>query len=188
MPNYVNNKLKIQCHNSNTMAKIKKLIIEENNEPEPKITMEILLPRSMAFADDETYDRSWNCAVWGTKWDMLHYSIIESGDILTIYYNTAWSPNRGWVEVLCCYIDHFLGFKFNDSKVELSIEHRYSDYAMDFGGIVVWKPGEDFQYTHYNSYTEYLKVHDKEGYDMIMEAEARMKAEPDKIHILNLPS
>ena len=58
---------------------------------------------------------------------------------------------------------------------------------MDFGGIVEWKPRDEFHYTQYNSYTEYLKIYDKEGYEMIMEAEARMKAEPGKIHRLNLP-
>jgi hypothetical protein len=187
MPNYVGNKLKIYCQDSSTMAKIKKMIIENNNDPEPKITMEILLPRSMAFADADTYDLKWNCAVWGTKWDMLHYSIIESGQTLTIYYNTAWSPNRGWVEVLCCYIDHYLGYNWEQKDIKLSVEHRYSDYVSDFGGIVEWTPGDKFQYTHYDSYLEYLKEHDKEGYQMVLKAEAKMKAEQDKIHRLNLP-
>jgi len=188
MPNNVSNKLKIQCEDSAIMAKIKKMILRKNIESEPKYTMEILLPRSMAFADAETYDRSWNCAVWGTKWDAYHDSVSESGDTITIYYATAWSPNRAWVEVLCDYIDHVVGYNWEKEITKLSVEHRYSDYAMDFGGIVEWKPRGEFQYTHYNSYTEYLKVCDKESYDMIMEAEARMRAEPDKIHRLYLPT
>ena len=186
MPNYVGNKLKIHCPDSATMAKIKKIIIEENNENEPKLTMEILLPRSMAFADAEGYDLDWNSTVWGTKWDMLDYSITESGDTITVYYNTARSPNRGWVEVLCCYIDHFLGYKSAKNIYNISVEHRYSDYAGDFGGIVEWKPGIKFAYTHYNSFTEYLKEHDKEGYIEIMKAEAIMKA-GNQIYHLRVP-
>jgi len=58
---------------------------------------------------------------------------------------------------------------------------------MDFGSIVEWKPRDEFHYTHYNSYTEYLEFHDKEGYDMALKAEARMRSEQAKIHRLYLP-
>jgi len=167
------------------MAKIKKMILRENNNDKPECTMEILLPRSKAFATPEKYDLDWNRAVWGTKRDVYDYSITESGNTLTFCYNTAWSPNDGWVETLCCYMDHYI--RLNQRDIELSLEHRYSDYPGDFGGIVEWEPGKKFRYIHYDSYTEYLRVHDKEGYDMIMEAEARMKAEQDKIFRLNLP-
>ena len=187
MPNNVSNNLRIHCEDSALMAKIKKMILRENNNHEPEYTMEILLPRSQAFADDDRYDLDWNRAVWGTKWDVYHDSVSESGDTLTIYYATAWSPNRDWVRILCDYIDHMVGLDWEKEITKLSVEHRYSDYAMDFGGIVEWKPRDKFRYTHYNSYTEYLKVYDKEGYEMIMEAEARMKAEPGKIHRINLP-
>jgi hypothetical protein len=149
--------------------------------------MEILLLRSLAFATHEMYDLYWNRAVWGTKWDAYHYSVAESGDTLTIYYATAWSPNCDWVKVLCDYIDHLVGFKWEKEVTKLSVEHRYSDYAMDFGGIVEWKPRDEFQYSHYNSYTEYLEFHDKEGYDMVLKAEARMRSEQAKIHRLYLP-
>lgn len=185
MPNNVSNKLKIQCEDSAIMAKIKKMILKEDINNETEFSMEILLPRSIAFADDERYDLNWNRAVWGTKWDIYNDSIIESGDTLTVNYSTAWNPNDGWVETLCCYLDHYIRLNFRG--IELSIEHRYSDYPGDFGGILEWKPGDKFQYIHYNSYNEYLKVHDKEGYDMIMEAEARMRIEQDKIHRQNLP-
>ena len=63
MPNNVSNKLRIQCEDSAIMARIKKMILRENNESEPEFTMEILLPRSMAFATDEKYDLDWNRAV-----------------------------------------------------------------------------------------------------------------------------
>lgn len=187
MPNNVSNKLRIQCEDSATMAKIKKMILRENNNHETEYTMEILLPRSQAFATHEKYDLDWNRAVWGTKWDAYHGSVSESGDTLTIFYATAWSPNCDWVHVLCDYIDHIVGYNWEKEITKLSVEHRYSDYPSNFGGIVEWKPRDEFRYTHYDSYTEYLKFHDKEGYDMIMEAEAMMRIEQDKIHRLNLP-
>lgn len=187
MPNNVSNKLRIQCEDSAFMAKIKKMILRENNNHEPEYTMEILLPRSLAFADDDRYDLDWNCTVWGTKWDAYHSSVSESGDTITIYYATAWCPNRSWVRILCDYIDHLVSFDWKKENTKLCVEHRYSDYAMDFGGIVEWKPRDEFHHTHYNSYTDYLEFYDKDGYDMIMEAEARMKAEPSNIHRLYLP-
>lgn len=187
MPNYVCNKLKIQCKDSALMAKIKKMILRENYNHEPEYTMEILLPRSMAFATSEKYDLDWNKAVWGTKRDAYNGTVSESGNTISIYYATTWSPNRDWVRVLCDYIDHLVGFDWDYETTKLSVEHRYSDYPGNFGGIVEWKPRDEFRYTHYDSYTEYLKVHDVEGYDMIMEAEARMRIEQDKIHRLNLP-
>ena len=187
MPNNVSNRLRIQCEDSAIMAKIKKMILRENNN-EPEYTMEIMLPRSMAFATPEKYDLDWNRAVWGTKWDAYHDSISESGDTLTIYYATAWSPNRDWVKVLCDYIDHLVGFEWGRTISQLSVEHRYSDYPGNFGGIVEWKPRDKFRYMHYNSYTEYLKAHDKEGYDMIMEAETRMRTESGKIHVIQFPT
>jgi hypothetical protein len=127
MPNNVNNKLRVQCEDSAIMAKIKKMILKENNNHEPEYTMEILLPRSQAFATHEMYDLNWNRAVWGTKWDAYHCSVAESGDIITIYYTTAWSPNRSWVRVLCDYIDHLVGFDWEKENTKLSLEHRYSD-------------------------------------------------------------
>jgi hypothetical protein len=187
MPNNVSNKLRIQCEDSAIMAKIKKMILREKNSHEPEYTMEILLPRSQAFANSEKYDLNWNRAVWGTKWDAYHDSVSESGDTLTIHYATASRPNCDWVSVLCDYIDNVVGYNWEKEITKLSIEHRYSDYAMDFGGIIKWKPRDGFKYSHYNSYTEYLKACDKEGYNMILEAEARMRAEPDKILRLYLP-
>lgn len=187
MPNNVSNKLRIQCEDLAIMARIKKMILRKNSNHEPEYTMEILLPRSLAFADDDRYDLDWNIAAWGTKWDAYQSSVTESGDTLTVYYATAWSPNRPWVKVLCNYIDNVVGYNCGKEITKLSVEHRYSDYPGNFGGIVEWKPRDEFRYIYYDSYTEYLSVHDKEGYDIIMEAEARMRIEQNKIHRLNLP-
>jgi hypothetical protein len=152
MPNNVGNKLTIQCEDSFIMSKIKKMIIKEKNDDEYKVTMEILLPRSKAFADEKRFDFEWNLAVWGTKWDVYNYSVNESGDTITIFYNTAWSPNRDWVRVLCDYIDHIVGHKWGKEIKLLSVEHRYSDYPGNFGGIVKWRPRDMLVYKHYNSY------------------------------------
>ena len=129
------------------MARIKKMILREKNNHKPEYTMEILLPRSQAFANSEKYDLDWNRAVWGTKWDAYNDSVSESGDTLTIHYATAWSPNCKWFRVLCDYIDNVVGDNWGKAITTLSVEQRYSDYAMDFGGIVEWKPRDKLRYT-----------------------------------------
>ncbi len=136
MANNVGNKLSIKCQNPDILERIKKMIIRNDKNNDQEFTMEILLPRSMVFADAETYDLNWNFAVWGTKRDVYDYSIVESDDSITLYYNTAWNPNRDWVKVLCDYIDHVVGYEWGRKIKKLSVEHRYSDYAGDFGGIV----------------------------------------------------
>jgi hypothetical protein len=192
MPNNVSNKLKIKCQDSDTMSKIRKLVFEENKdnknckENNQKFTMEILLPRSMVFADSEHYDLNWNCAVWGTKWDVYDYFVNESGDTITIYYDTAWSPNRSWVEVLCAYIDHLLGYESERNIYNISVEHSYSDYPGNFGGIVEWKPGIKFEYKHY-SYMEYLKNHNSGAYERMLEVEKSMKSGDGSIKLFAVP-
>lgn len=187
MANNVGNKLTIKCQNPDIMERIKKMIIRNDKNKNKEFTMEILLPRSMVFADEETYDFNWNYAVWGTKTDVYDYSIVESGDSITFYYITTWKPNRDWVKVLCDYIDHVVGYEWERKIKNLSVEHRYSDYSGDFGGIVQWKPREKFQYKHYDSYHEYLKIHDKKAYKRITVAEAKMKAGNNSIMTRNIP-
>ncbi len=74
MANNVSNKLEIHCQDSDTMAKIKKMIFDEKDENNHIFTMEVLLPRSMAFADSEHYDLNWNRAT------LLHLALRISQD------------------------------------------------------------------------------------------------------------
>ena len=150
MANNVGNKLTIQCQDPDVMKRIKKMILRNDKNNNQEFTMEILLPRSMAYADEENYDLYWNRAIWDTKRDVYDYKIIDSGNTIILLYDTAWSPNCKWVEALCSYLDDFLRFHQDKDKCNLEIEHRYSEYAMDFGGIVLWKPGTKFEYKHYH--------------------------------------
>jgi hypothetical protein len=187
MANNVGNKLTIKCQDPDIMERIKKLMLRTNDNKNHKFTMEILLPRSMAFADEEYYDLYWNRAIWGTKRDVYNYEIIDSGYTMIILYDTAWSPNCKWVEAICSYLDYFLYFHQNKDKCNLEIEHRYSDYAMDFGGIVLWKPEIKFEYKHYRSYMEYLKNHNPEAYARMLVVEEELKSENHEIRRISLP-
>jgi hypothetical protein len=187
MANNVSNKLTIKCQDPDIMRRIKKLILRNDKNNNPEFTMEILLPRSMAFADEEHYDLYWNRAIWDTKRDVYNYEITNSGNIVILLYDTAWSPNCKWVEALCSYLDDFLYFHQNKEKCNLEIEHRYSVYAMDFGGIVLWKPEIKFEYKHYGSYMEYLKNHNPEAYQEMLVIEEEMKSENHTILKINLP-
>lgn len=187
MANNVSNKLIIKCQDPDIMERIKKLILRKDKNNNLEFTMEILLPRSMAFADEEHYDLYWNDALWGTERDVKDYSIIESGETLTLVYNTSWSPNSGWVEDLCCYLHHYLMYSPKKDACNLEVEHRYSDYPGNFGGIVNWKPGIKFAYKHYDSYIEYLKNHNSKAYEEMLEVEKRMKSNNNDVELISIP-
>jgi len=176
MANNVGNKLTIHCQNPDIMKRIKKMILRNDKDNNQEFTMEILLPRSMAFADEEQYDLKWNSAVWGTKRDVYDWTFEESGDTISFWYNTAWSPNQGWVMHLCYYIDHYLGYEGRKNVHNISVEHRFSDYPGDFGGTLEWKPGTKVQYLEYDSYDEYLMNHSPESYKNLKKLEEEMKS------------
>jgi hypothetical protein len=188
MANNVGNKLTIKCQDPDIMDRIKKLILRTNENKIHEFTMEILLPRSMAFADEEHYDPYWNNAVWDTKRDVYNYEIIDSGSTITIDYNTSWSPNQGWVKHLCYYIDHYLGYDGIKNVHNISVEHRYSDYPGDFGGILEWIPGTNVKYLEYDSYDEYLKNHNLEGYLRVMEFEKKLKSGDPGVMEIYIPT
>jgi hypothetical protein len=187
MANNVANVLTIKCQNPVIMERIKKLIyrIDKNNKQE--FTMEILLPRSMAFADFENYDLFWNKAVWGTERDVREYSIMGGGDTLILVYKTVWNPNRGWVKTLCCYIHYYLLYSQDKNTCHLEVEHRYSDYLGNFGGILTWKPGTDIKYNHYDSYMEYLRNTDSDAYQYMLEVEKGMESNANSISLISTP-
>ena len=186
MANNVGNRLTIKCQDPDIMERIKKLILRKNKNNDQEFTMEILLPRSMAFADEEHYDLDWNKAIWGTKWDVKDYSISDSGHTLILYYNTAWDSNTAWVDTLCCYLHHYLKFSPKKDICNLEVEHRFSDYPMDFGGYLFWKPGMKFEYNHYDSYMEYLKNHDFEAYKEMLEVEKSMKSDNSVVRLISI--
>lgn len=188
MANNVGNKLTIQCQDPDIMKRIKKMTLRNDKNNNQEFTMEILLPRSMAFADEEHYDLKWNSAVWGTQRDVYDWTFEESGHTISFYYNTSWSPNQGWVMHLCYYIDHFLGYDGRKNIHNISVEHRYSDYPGDFGGILEWKPGTKVEYLEYNSYNEYLKIHNPEAFLRVMEVEDKMKSGNDDVMKISIPT
>ena len=149
--------------------------------------MEILLPRSMVFADDEHYDLNWNKALWGTERDVKDYSIIVSGDTLKLVYNTVWTSNKGWVEALCCYLHHYLSYSPKKHTCNLEVEHKYSDYPGNFGGSLSWKPEMQFVYKHYDSYMEYLRNTNTKAYQHMLEVEKNMKSEDGTVGLISIP-
>jgi|WetSurSiteA1Bulk_404760.scaffolds.fasta_scaffold94822_2 hypothetical protein len=187
MANNVGNKLTIKCQDSDIMNRIRKLILRTDKNKNQEFTMEILTPRSMAFADEEHYDLYWNRVFWDTKRDAYDYTIIDSGNTIILLYNTAWSPNCKWIEALCSYLDEYLLYSRDKDKCDLEIEHRYSEYAMNFGGFVLWRPGLKFEYKHYDSFMEYLKNHNPESYQRMLETEEEMKSGHHLVMRISLP-
>lgn len=187
MANNVSNRLVIKCQDPDIMERIKKMILRKDKNNTLEFTMEILLPRSTAFADEEHSDLDWNNAFWGTKWDVSDYRIIDSGNTLTLFYSTPWSGNSNWVHSLCWYFHNYLKYSSKKDTCNLEIEHHYSDYPGNFGGIAFWKPGTEYSHKRY-SYMEYLRNTDIEEYHYMQDMEKSFKSDGDSIRAISTPT
>ena len=186
MPNNVRNILEIHCPDEGAMGKIKKVIFDHNEINEKVFTMKKLLPMpegSSGQTGYTDYGYDWCCAIWGTKWDVYDYNIMESGDTILIYYSTAWSPNYRWGESLCKFIQGIIRFDESEKINSIYVKHRFHDYPMDFGGILEWKPKIAPEYKSF-SFMEYAELYDKKLFEIMTDLEKRMKENPDKIVVI----
>jgi len=170
MPNYVSNKLRIQCNDIDIMKKIKGLIFINDENGSMQYSMEKLLPMPQGYSDQPGYSQyghDWCCAVWGTKWDICGSKVKDSGHTITLYYDTAWRPNDGWVETLCKYIDTVVCKLMNAGNITLQVEHDYWEIGLGFGGKLIWKPQEDVKY-HHTDIWEYAYLYDRPFYENLI--------------------
>lgn len=171
MPNYVNNTLNISCDNHEIMSKIKEMIYEKDSSGNLNYTMEKLLPIPTELKGKPgyiTFGLDWCVTVWGTKWDIIEPFIKESGETLTLWYKTVWSPNTKWVALLCDYI-RFITSSFNKNKFpEIIIEHNYWEWRMKFGGNLFWTPYKKFKYHEYEI-MEYAYLYNKGLYNWLID-------------------
>lgn len=141
-----------------------------------------MLPLPARFSDIRGYNDygyDWCRTMWGTKWDVYDFSISESGNTIVIYYNTAWSPNDNWVELLCLYVNKTIGFRKKEETPNISVKLKYYDYPGNFGGILEWVP---FTSPKSSSYPvlEYAKLHDRVLYDNLVEFEKPIESSNDE--------
>jgi len=177
MPNYVDNNLTINCTDDEIMGKIREKIFTRDENNNRIYTMRKLLPRPPEFATsvgDYEYGHFWSMAIWGTKWKAHNYHITDSGDTITIRYQTAWEPNEYWVELLCDYIQQLLNhFEINPPYITVTL--NYTELKGDFGGIFEWV-------TYNNAVTKryplllYAQLHDKPLYESILEYQELCKS------------
>jgi hypothetical protein len=177
MPNLVNNTLTIFCSDDEIMKKIKEKIftIDENNNR--IYTMRKLLPRPPEFAasvGDYEYGHFWSMAVWEAKWDANNCNITDSGDTITISYQTAWEPNEYWVELLCDYIQESVNH-FEIDPPYVTVELKYTELKGDYGGIFDWVAWNN-PVTQRYPLRLYAQLYDKPLYECILEYEELCKS------------
>jgi Ferredoxin-like domain in Api92-like protein len=171
MPNHVSNKLEIHCEDNKTMNKIRMMIFDEDENNKQIFTMSKMLPLPARFSGKKEYNDfgyDWCRAIWGTKWDVYDEGIFDSGDSITIYYHTAWSPNDNWVESLCIYIQKTITHLKAEDRPSIYVKLQYHDYLGDFGGIMEWVPFDNPKRQSY-SFMEYAKQHDAGLYECAIE-------------------
>jgi hypothetical protein len=170
MPNYCNNTLKITCSTPEIMFEIMEMIFAPDEKGEPVYTMRKLLPVPEEFSSSSGNSKigyHWRCTNWGTKWDVIEPIHKLEEFTLILYYNTAWGPNKSWVKALCKIIYNMLYFeKYNFPN--LSVEHNYWEWGMNFGGNLSWTLEPEFEYSEY--YLEkYAYLYDKKLYNWLID-------------------
>ena len=95
--------------------------------------MNTVVPRPQQ-QEDNWYD--WNCANWGTKWDVDAEISDQDQNSITIYFDSAWSPP--------------IAFYKNLEDMGFEVEATYYESGMAIAGI--YKDGED-EYYEFGSMT-----------------------------------
>jgi len=146
MPDYTWNKLIITCSDDQLKEKIKKVLFKYNQENKPILTMKKLLPIPEGLDENPAYNELgyyWCYAVWGTKWDVDCHEVIESGETLTIYYDTAWNSNLCWFERFCEFVEDLTYAPFEKPKDLIHITLEYVEEYETLGTRIEWVPGKD---------------------------------------------
>ena len=167
MPNHVTNRLEIHCEDKITMGKIRMMIFDEDENKKQKYTMSKMLPLPVRFSGSKAYSDygyDWCRAIWGCKWDVYDDSMYDSGNTITIYYQTAWSPNDRWIELLCLYIQETFIHLRKEDRPSVSVKLQYYDYMGDFGGTMEWVPFKNPKRQQY-SFMEFAKLYDNDLYE-----------------------
>lgn len=197
MPNYVDNTLKIHCEDNKTMETIGELLFKRNEEDKLEYTMTKLLPRPEEFEGQPGYHKyghKWSCIYWGTKWDVCSPETMIEENEITLYYQTAWSPNDKWVEALCRYINYITLDSRKENPSKIFVHHRFSEYAMMLDGYLYWEPGLAFEYKNFggDDYCEKFQSHLKkietnrlrEEEAMLFLAEDYLPQDPEEVGLI----
>lgn len=91
MPNYCANFLQIVGPEDDLQS-----FLEQIQTEKEEFTMDILHPIPSEL---EGYSNDWCSKHWGTKWEPMDADVTArlEDEIISINYNTAWSPNENWV-------------------------------------------------------------------------------------------
>jgi hypothetical protein len=158
MPNWCENALDI----TGTSKSIKRLV-EDLRENEYKWN-ETIAPHKVT---KDEYDKNWralNIDNWGTKWevgdtstlaDTIEDSYEEGNDYLSLWFDTAWSPNVEVSEVLA-------------KKYGVEVTHRYEEQGCELMGRVFIAPdGEVLEHREYDSevFSDVLDFHGEVPYN-----------------------
>jgi hypothetical protein len=170
MSNYCYNTLKITCSAPRIMCKILEMIFAPDEEGNPEYRMGKILPMPAEFSTSTGYNNigyHWCNSIWGTKWDVIESWHKLEGYILTIKYSTAWGPNIPWVKTFC-HILYFQNYLEDIDSLEFSVEHRYWEWGMNFGGYLIWKLGQEIEHQEYEL-DKYAYLYDKCLYKWLIE-------------------
>ena len=139
---------------------------------------------------EESEIRDWRLSNWGTKWDADHVSVDFYNDILTVYFDTAWSPPVEAVEYFCSWFGvhgrlhyyegdgNFVGFydSENDKNCELEFNSHDVNKLID----AFDHPPLKSEYERWNTYREMSYAFFKDILEIVKDYEDEMEDEDDE--------
>lgn len=173
MRNQIDNNLTIICEDDKTMDIIKTMIYDKDENNNRIFTMSKLLPNPKEFSDqldNNEYGDYWRRAIWGTKLDVYNCHISDSGNAISLSYQTAWSPNKQWVETLCQFIQRMLNY-LDKEQPRISVHFTYTNFIKRIGGVFDWVPFKN-PFSEKYPLLEYALLYDKQLYRDLSELSA----------------
>jgi len=127
MPNWCQNVVTISHENSIKLDVIRNAIANENKLKESFFN--VLVPRPIEESENWYH---WNLENWGTKWDVNVEISEDTGNSITLVFDSAWAPP----------------IEFYDNLVEQGYEvlGYYNEEGMAFAGIYNNGDDETFEY------------------------------------------
>lgn len=143
MPNWCYNEIEVVGENSIIKQMLEKIKTEDSD-----FDFNTIIPYPKQFADldaktaneqgygAEGYNSGgyeWCIDNWGTKWGACEASVWNEGEVLSLNFDTAWSPSLPVTKALS------IAFP------ELTFTHKYEEGGCDFSGYTIFKAGEEIE-------------------------------------------
>ena len=149
MANTVENIIKIQCNDSNTMLRIHMLFYEEKHG-EKNYTMNKFIPNISCDVDPEMEGNDGSYFLWGTNSDFLWPEMNLKNDELIFSYGTSNMTNEIWIVELVSSIKEIINEEALENQPEITLQHFHFSTELLTSGFGYTDPDLGLHFERYD--------------------------------------